>query len=101
MALPVLTPEQRQASLAKAAEARVARSRALAAVKNGTVTFAAVLDDKDSPLQRAFVRQVLCALPGIGTVTADKILTDLGIDAKRRIAGLGARQREALTERLP
>lgn len=72
----------------------------MAALKNGSVTLAAVLDDSDSPLQRAYVRQALRALPGIGAVKADRIMADLGIDGKRRIAGLGARQREALAAAL-
>lgn len=100
MPLPVLTPEQRRESLRKAAAARAERTRALAALRDGTVTLAAVLDDKDSPLQRAFVRQALRAVPGVGNVTADKIMAEAGITPKRRIGGLGSRQREALAAQL-
>lgn len=100
MPLPVMTPEQRAGALQKAAAARAAKSAALAKVRSGEVTITAVLADQDSPLQRARVRQVLLAVPRIGQVTADKLLADLGIDPKRRIAGLGPRQREALRERL-
>jgi hypothetical protein len=80
-----MTAEQRRETLQKAAAARRERTRALAKLKDGSVTITAVLDDKENPLQRAFVRQVLRALPRIGAVTADKI---------------GARQREALTAAL-
>ena len=38
MALPTLSPEQRQEALAKAREARAARSVLLAEVKAGTLT---------------------------------------------------------------
>jgi len=100
MSLPEMTPEQRAAALEKAAESRAAKTAALAKVRSGEVTVADVLASEDSPLQRARVRSVLLAVPGIGTVKADKLLADLGIDPKRRIAGLGARQREALRERL-
>lgn len=72
----------------------------MAALKDGSVNLAAVLDDGDSPLQRAFVRQALRAVPGIGAVKADKIMADVGIDGKRRIAGLGPRQRAALAAAL-
>jgi hypothetical protein len=43
MALPTLTPEQRQAALAKASEARKARSELLAALKAGTIGMTEVL----------------------------------------------------------
>ena len=99
MALPTLTPEQRDEALRKAAETRKARAEALAAMRKGTVTLADVLADLDSPLQRAKVSQVLRAIPGVGVVTADKVLTEVGIDGKRRVAGLGQRQRAALAER--
>ena len=99
MALPTLTPEQRDEALRKAAETRKARAEALAAMRKGTVTLADVLTDLDSPLQRAKVSQVLRAIPGVGVVTADKVLAEVGIDGKRRVAGLGQRQRSALAER--
>jgi transposase len=95
-----MTAEQQRETLQKAAAARRERTRALAGLKNGNVTLAAVLDDKENPLQRAFVRQVLRALPGIGAVTADRIMTEIGIDARRRIAGLGTRQRAELVAAL-
>ncbi len=99
MALPTLTAEQRDEALRKAAETRKARAEALAAMRKGTVTLAHVLTDLDSPLQRARVSQVLRAIPGVGVVTADKVLAEVGIDSKRRVAGLGQRQRSALAER--
>ena len=43
MALPTLSPEQRQAALQKAREARTARSALLADLKAGTLTLADVL----------------------------------------------------------
>jgi len=96
MALPVQTPEQQQESLRKANEARAARSAALKALKAGEVTMPEVLADKESPLQRAFVRQLLLALPGVGKVRADLVLERTGIDPRRRVRGLGERQRKAL-----
>ena len=98
MALPVMTPEQRQAALEKAHAARVARTQALAPVKAGSVTLAAVLADEDSPLQKAKVRQVLLAVPGIGKVRAEKIMKDIGITGNRRVGGLSPRQRQELAD---
>ena len=47
MALPNLSPEQRQAALQKAHEARAARSALLAGLKAGTLTLADVLARDD------------------------------------------------------
>jgi len=47
MALPALSPEQRQEALAKAREARAARSALLAGLKAGTLTLADVLGRDD------------------------------------------------------
>ena len=96
MSLPVMTPEMREIALAKAAAARKERSAALASLRDGTATLADVLSDQDSPLQRARVRQVLLALPKVGPKTADKMLAAAGVDPKRRVSGLGNRQRAAI-----
>jgi hypothetical protein len=52
MALPTLTPEQRQAALVKASEARKARSELLAALKAGTITMTEVLAREDDVAKR-------------------------------------------------
>lgn len=104
MPLPAITPEQRQAALAKAAGVRRARTEALAPVKDRSTrisdVLAAAFADEDHPLHGARVRQVLLAVPGIGKVKAEGIMTSAGITAKRRVGGLGSRQREALTTAL-
>jgi hypothetical protein len=99
-ALPKLTPEEQAAALQKAREARTARSGALNAMRGGGLTLAEALANRESPLQRAHVRTVLLALPGIGATRADAIMAELKIDSKRRIGGLGSRQREALVARV-
>jgi hypothetical protein len=97
MALPTLSPEQRQAALEKAREARAARSALLAGVKAGTVTLADVLArDDDDIARRTSVAQVVRALPGVGPARAAAALQRAGIILDRRVGGLGARQREQL-----
>jgi transposase len=100
MSLPTTSPEQRAEALRKAAEARQVRTEALNAIRSGDKNAADVLADETSPLQRARVRQLLTAVPGIGAVTADKILAAVGIAPNRRVAGLGQRQRAALVAQL-
>ena len=91
MSLPVMTPEMRAEALRKAAESRKARAAALDKVRNGHLSVAAVLQDEEPALLKARVRQLLCALPGVGTVTAAKVLGELGIDPERRVSGRGRR----------
>lgn len=63
MALPKLTPEQRQAALVKAAETRTARAKLLAEVKNGALSLEQLLGREDDIAKRIKVSQALRALP--------------------------------------
>src|SRR5258707_11956511 len=58
MALPALSPEQRQAALQKAREARAARSDLLAGLKAGTLTLADVLGRDDGLARKTRVAHV-------------------------------------------
>lgn len=96
MALPTMSPEQRQVALEKAREARTARSAMLADLKAGTLTLADVLGRDDDLARKTKVNQVLRALPGVGQARASAVMERAGITADRRVGGLGARQREQL-----
>ncbi|MBA4370570.1 MAG: integration host factor [Coriobacteriaceae bacterium] len=101
MALPNLSPEDRAKALKKAAEARQARAELRAKIKAGKVGFAEVMRQSADPIvARMKVSTLLESLPGYGKAKAHKIMSDLGISVSRRVQGLGARQREALMERL-
>ena len=100
MALPALSPEQRQAALQKAPQARAARSALLAGLKAGTLTLADVLGRDDDLARKTKVAQVVRAVPGVGKARAAAIMERAGIHAERRIGGLGARQRERLLAEL-
>jgi len=101
MALPNLSDEDRQAALKKAAEARQKRAELRAKIKAGDVSFAQVMAKSDDPIvARMKVSTLLESLPGYGKAKAAKIMDELQISESRRIQGLGARQREALMEKL-
>lgn len=101
MALPNLSPADRQAALKKAAEARQARAALRADIKSGKLTFAAVMKKSDeSVVARMKVATLLESLPGFGKAKAAKIMAELEISESRRVQGLGARQREQLLARL-
>jgi hypothetical protein len=99
MALPTLTPEQRQQALAKAAEARKKRAELKGELKSGTKSLKDVLARSDDTVGKMKVSNVLESLPGVGKVRAQKIMEELDISASRRVRGLGAKQRSLLLEK--
>jgi hypothetical protein len=97
MPLPTMTPEQRADALAKATEARQARSALLAQVKSGALTLEQVLNRADDEVvKKTRVQQVLRALPGYGAAKVSALMTASGVDEKRRVGGLTSTQRAKL-----
>ena len=97
MALPTMTPEQRADALAKASEARKARSALLAQVKSGELAPAEILKATDNEVvKKTRVVQVLRALPGYGAAKVTALMANTEVDEKRRVGGLTAAQRERL-----
>ena len=78
MAIPQLSPEERQAALEKAKAARIKRAEVRDDLKSGKLTLEKVLEMKN----------------------AEKIMKELQIAESRRLRGLGERQQTALLERL-
>ncbi|CAM8643417.1 hypothetical protein MCETE7_01828 [Acidimicrobiia bacterium] len=95
---PTLTPEQRQAALAKAAEARRVRAEVKDRLKMGSISFAELLKtaDSDELIAGIKVLAVLESLPGVGKVKARRTMDEVGIADTRRLRGLGEQQRKAL-----
>lgn len=102
MALPTLTPEQRQEALKKAAEARTKRKELRDAIARGDETIPAVLGraKSDAVVGKTKVADLLKSLPGYGPAKVSALLEKTGIDASRRAAGLGDRQKQALLDAL-
>lgn len=101
MAIPQLTPEERQAALEKAKAARIKRAEIREDLKSGKVTLEDVLGMKDDPIVgRMKVSTLIETLPGYGKAKAEKIMKELQIAESRRLRGLGERQQSALLERL-
>ncbi|MGW2657203.1 integration host factor, actinobacterial type [Streptomyces sp. NPDC001478] len=96
MTLPSLSPEARAEALQKALQTRRERAGVLAALKSGDLALAAVLERTDNVVGKTPVQQLLRALPGIGTVRAQQLMTELKVPARRKVRGLGPRQRERL-----
>jgi hypothetical protein len=101
VALPQLTDEQRAAALEKAAAARRVRAELKDRLKRGGTNLTQVLKDAESDevLGKMKVSALLEALPKVGKVKAQEIMTELEIAPTRRLRGLGDRQRKALLEK--
>jgi DNA uptake protein ComE-like DNA-binding protein len=97
---PQLTPEQRAAALAKAAEARAARAEIKQRLKMGSISLADALGSSDSNIGKLKVVSLLESLPGVGKIKARRIMEEIGIADNRRVQGLGAQQRQSLLHEL-
>ena len=97
---PQLTPEQRAAALAKAAEARTARAEVKNKLKIGSLSLAEALASTDDTIGKLKVVSLLESLPGVGKVKARKLMEEIGIADNRRVQGLGQQQKAALLEQL-
>lgn len=98
MALPKLTPEQREAALQKAAVARRVRAEIKNRLKTSGATLGEVIDQSrtDEIVAKLKVVDLLRSMPGVGAVKAAEIMDRLGIAESRRLRGLGANQVTAL-----
>ncbi len=96
---PQLTPEQREAALAKAAAARKERAELKEKLKMGSLDLSEVLGQvDDAVVGKTKVLAVLESLPGVGKVKARRTMEEIGIAESRTLKGLGAQQRKALLD---
>jgi transposase len=98
VALPPLTPEQRQAALEKAAAARRERAEVKNRLKHSGASLSEVVQEgqKNAVIGKMRVSALLESLPGVGKVRAKQIMERLSISENRRVGGLGANQIAAL-----
>jgi hypothetical protein len=100
---PSLSPEQRQAALEKAAQARRQRAELKEKLKMGSTSLGELftMADTDETVGKMKVLAVLESLPGLGKVKARRLMDDVGISESRRLRGLGKNQRDELLTRYP
>jgi hypothetical protein len=101
--LPKLTDEERQAALQKAHAANRRRAEALQRLARHDIDFAGLLAlaDEDEAVGHARVSTALRRLPGVGPKRLPALMADAGIDDRRRLGGLGSRQRTYLAALTP
>jgi hypothetical protein len=100
---PARTPAEREAALARAAHARRVRADLKAEVAAGQLSLAQVFQqaDEDDVVANIKLLTVLEAVPNIGKIRSRRLLAELDISERRRLRGVGVRQRTRLLERLP
>ncbi len=98
MALPPLTPEQRQAALEKAAASRRERAEVKNRLKHAGGSLVEVLHEgqQNEVIGKMRVVDLLQSVPGLGKVRARQVMERLGIAESRRVRGLGSKQVAAL-----
>ena len=97
---PSLSPEQRQAALAKAAVARRARAETKDRLKMRLLSFSELLEsaESDDIVGKMKVLAALESMPRLGKVKARRLMEEIGIAESRRLRGLGDSQRRQLLE---
>lgn len=98
MALPTLSPEQRQAALDKATAARRVRAEVKNRLKHSGATLPEVIAEAraNETIAKLRVVDLLQSMPGVGKVRAKQIMDRIGIAESRRLRGLGTKQTAAL-----
>ncbi len=91
---PQLTPEQRQAALAKAGLSRKRRAEIKTLIKSGELSIEDVLKlaTTDDAIAKMRVKELLESLSGVGKVRVITLMEKLNISSTRRIQGLGKLQ---------
>jgi hypothetical protein len=98
VALPNLTPEQRQAALEKAAASRRERAEVKNRLKHSGASLKEVIaaGQVNEVIGKMKVLDLIQAMPGVGKVKARQIMDKVKISDSRRVRGLGSKQAAAL-----
>ena len=97
--VPGRSREQRLRALRLANEIRSARAQLKKELASGKIELAQILAQPPEYVRTARVRDLLLALPKIGSVKAGRILADCGIAPTKTLGGLTERQRTELISR--
>jgi hypothetical protein len=96
--VPGRSREQRLRALEQANEVRTARAKLKKELASGKIELVQILADPPACVRTARVRDLLLALPMIGSVRAARILAHCGIAHSKTVAGLTERQRNELID---
>jgi len=85
-------------ALEQANEVRTARAKLKKELASGKIEPVQILADPPACVRTARVREVLLAVPKIGSVRAGRILAQCGIAHSKTLGGLTERQRDELID---
>lgn len=94
--VPGRSREQRLRALEQANGVRTARAKLKKQLASGKIELVQILADPPACVRTARMRDVLLAVPKIGSVRAGRILAQCGIAHSKTLAGLTDRQRGEL-----
>ena len=96
-----MSEDQRNAALAKAAQARRERAEMKELLRTGSLTLGEVFEraETDDVVAGTKVSSILVAMPRMGKVKTKRLMEEYGIAENRKVRGLGSRQRRLLLER--
>ena len=94
--VPARSGEQRRRALEQANQTRSARATLKKELATGTIELAPILADPPAWLRTARLRDILLAVPKIGSVKADGLLAHCRIAHSKTVGGLTDRQRGEL-----
>jgi hypothetical protein len=94
--VPGRSREQRLRALGQANAVRTARAELKKELASGKIELVPILADPPACVRTARVRDLLLAMPMIGSVRAARILARCGIAHSKTVAGLTERQRSEL-----
>lgn len=99
---PVMSPQQRLRALEAAKVARQERSALKARVRDGSLTFSALIEiaANNPVVAKMRVVELLESIPGYGKVRVQTLMDKCAISPTRRIQGLGKNQMKALLAEL-
>ncbi len=97
---PDRSPDQRLEALQRANAIRIQRAELKRLLKSGDVAITDVLADPPEYLLTAKVIDLLLAVPRIGRVKANRVLTGCRIAPSKTVGGLSDRQRSELIDLL-
>lgn len=99
---PPQPPDVLQEAGRRAVEARRRRAEAKRQLAEGEIGLAELVESAadDSSLARMPVSELIAALPGYGTKRTESLMKACGISPRRRLGGLGIRQKSRLMQAL-
>ena len=97
---PQLSSEERRAALLKATAARRVRAEFKQEIKNRKVRWFTAFDRTEDAIQKMRIKELLESIPSFGSTRAENILDQIGISHRRRLKGIGVRQKNELLKAL-